>query len=350
MNIKDNITTLNQFSDREGYNIKGIVIHSMWGNYSGSIQWFQNPKAKASAHYCIRSDGEITKCVEESAAAWQSGNVTVSKSKAPKLIQDNWGINPNFITIGIELEDKRDKNRVYPELQRLACAELVADICKRYAIQPSRDTILMHKEIDPINRSDPVGKWDQDLLIADVVNFIRNGNEQPIAEDKRVVKITSVFGANIRNGSSKIFKVLRVEKKNATIEVSGYVEGETIKGNNLWWVTSNKEYLWSGTTDQVPNLSKGDSMDLEAKKVELVEERKKLEDAQLAIEESFKKLTQAEQAWKEAWESQVVVEVKPVEEVKVEEPVAETPVDVAQDEKINKLEKMYEELKALLGK
>src|SRR5258708_30795649 len=52
-----------------------LVIHDMEGSYSGSIAWFQNPSAQASAHYCIRSpDGEITQQVHDGDTAWHAGN------------------------------------------------------------------------------------------------------------------------------------------------------------------------------------------------------------------------------------------------------------------------------------
>ena len=35
--IKQDITTINQWPTRYGFAVKGIVIHSMWGTYKGSI-------------------------------------------------------------------------------------------------------------------------------------------------------------------------------------------------------------------------------------------------------------------------------------------------------------------------
>ena len=81
--IKRDITTINQWPTRYGYPIKGIVIHSMWGSYAGSIAWFKNPKAQASAHYVISVDGEISLCVPEENTAWHAGVLTVMKEKAP---------------------------------------------------------------------------------------------------------------------------------------------------------------------------------------------------------------------------------------------------------------------------
>ena len=79
LSIKENLTVINQWFGRGNYTVEGVVIHSMFGSYSGSIQWFKNPNAKASAHYCIRSDGEITLTVREQDTAWHAGVITVSK-------------------------------------------------------------------------------------------------------------------------------------------------------------------------------------------------------------------------------------------------------------------------------
>ncbi|MDX6381316.1 MAG: hypothetical protein QOI57_2340, partial [Rubrobacteraceae bacterium] len=35
--------------------IDKIVIHVVQGSWSSAINWFQNPRAQASAHYVVRS-------------------------------------------------------------------------------------------------------------------------------------------------------------------------------------------------------------------------------------------------------------------------------------------------------
>ncbi len=47
-----------------------IVIHTIQGTYSSCINWFQNPSARASAHYVVSSWGEVTQMVCESKKAW----------------------------------------------------------------------------------------------------------------------------------------------------------------------------------------------------------------------------------------------------------------------------------------
>ena len=56
----------NYSTGRSGETIQYVIIHVMQGSYAGSISWFQNPAARSSAHYMLRSsDGEITQMVSE---------------------------------------------------------------------------------------------------------------------------------------------------------------------------------------------------------------------------------------------------------------------------------------------
>lgn len=135
---------------------RGIVMHSMWGTYTGSIAWFKNPSSKASAHYLISENGEITQMVEEKDMAWHAG---IIDDVAPDWVLPN----PNWYTIGIELEDKRDPNWQYPEAQRKAASELVSAIKNRYKIP--NDKIMLHKQLNPSRRSDPVGNFSFEWLL-----------------------------------------------------------------------------------------------------------------------------------------------------------------------------------------
>lgn len=167
MKIKKDLTTVNFTKGRAGYHIEGIVLHSMVGTQAGSISWFKNPNSKASAHYCISKTGEIVQCVLDEDFAWHAGNVTTKQM--PFIVKDNWeaGVtNPNFYTIGIELEDNKDYHWNYPKEQLKSLVELIKFLSEKYKIPLKRSHILMHREIDPQNRSDPIGRWDMDAFMA----------------------------------------------------------------------------------------------------------------------------------------------------------------------------------------
>jgi N-acetyl-anhydromuramyl-L-alanine amidase AmpD len=154
MTIKKDLITIN-FTPDGMKEVRGICLHSMWGTYLGSIAWFKNPDAKASAHYCISAEGEITQCVLEKDMAWHAG---IIDDVAPDWVRPN----PNWYTIGIELEDKRDPHWPYPIAQREALKELVTNVMKRYSIPFER--VVLHKNLNPSRRSDPVGDFSFDWL------------------------------------------------------------------------------------------------------------------------------------------------------------------------------------------
>jgi hypothetical protein len=157
MNIVNSLTTVN-FNPGGMSAIKGIVLHSMWGTQNGSIAWFKNPDAKASAHFCISGVGEIVRVVDEQKLdrAWHAG--IYDEGKCPE-----WAMpNPNNFCVGIELEDNRDSNWSYPEVQRIALRELCNYLMDKYEIQ--KDHVLLHRNLNPSRRSDPVGQFSFDWL------------------------------------------------------------------------------------------------------------------------------------------------------------------------------------------
>lgn len=326
LTIKQNLTAINQWQGRFGHKVKGVVIHSMYGTYNGSISWFKNPKAMGSAHYCIKSDGEITLSVIEENSAWHAGVVTTTYDKAPQLLKDNFSINFNTITIGIELEDFRDRKRVYPNPQYRACVELVADICKRHGIIPNRGNIVMHKEIDPINRTDPIGKWDQDKFVADVIVSVSDKQSIIYPVEPQDVEITSDVGLNIRDGATRMHSILRVLPKGDKIRVSSFVEGETIEGNDLWWIISGtNNYVWSGGTSLLPSLSQKDTTG----ENKMEDKVKVLEAERDAIYAQMKELD-AQASAKNAEISVLIEEAKKAEEVAAD-PVSEVVAEVTSE-------------------
>jgi hypothetical protein len=160
MDIVKSLTTVN-FNPGGMKAIRGIVLHSMWGTQNGSIAWFKNPDAKASAHYCISGVGEIVQVVDESKLdrAWHAG--IYDEGKCP-----DWAMpNPNDWCIGIELEDNRSVDWSYPEPQREALRFLVTNLMDRYSIP--RDHVLLHRDLNPSRRSDPVGQFSFDWLFGE---------------------------------------------------------------------------------------------------------------------------------------------------------------------------------------
>lgn len=139
------------------------------------------------------------------------------------------------------------------------------------------------------------------------------------------VIVTAKAGLNVRSGGSKTSKRLKTLKCNDKIMVCGYVEGEYIDENNLWFKTSDNLFIWSGGTNLVPTDVKkgGKTMNLteyEAKKAEL-ESKKAAFDARQADIEARKGAFVEEE---EKFASELVEFKKEQEEfAKIEQPKPE---------------------------
>lgn len=148
-------------------------MHSTWGTHAGSIAWFKNPQAQASAHYLVSRTGEIVQMVKDTDMGWHAG--VYDAGKCP-----DWALtNPNWYCIGIEIEDNRDANWQYPEAQRKAVNWLVSEyLMKKYGIP--KDRVLLHKNLNPSRRTDPVGAFSFDWV------FGSGSNEQTITISTKV--------------------------------------------------------------------------------------------------------------------------------------------------------------------
>lgn len=111
----------NYTTGRNGTVVSSVTVHYTQGTYAGSIAWFQNCSASASAHYVIRSvDGQVTQMVSEADKAWHVGVA-------------------NSYTIGIEHEAYGNIYSYFTMNMYQSSANLVKDICSRRSnINPHR--------------------------------------------------------------------------------------------------------------------------------------------------------------------------------------------------------------------
>ena len=134
--------TANYTPGRSGAAIGTIVIHATDGRYAGTLDWFRDPSAQASAHYVIRaSDGEITQMVAEADTAFQVRGF-------------------NRGSIGIEHEFDPEHGIGYTDIEYRSSAALVCVIAKRYGIPADRAHIRGHSEIPGADHADPGPSWD----------------------------------------------------------------------------------------------------------------------------------------------------------------------------------------------
>jgi hypothetical protein len=140
--------------------IDTIVIHETQGSYAGTVNWFADPRADASAHFVIRSsDGAITQMVHEKDIAWHAGN---------------WDVNTR--SIGIEHEGYVGDCSWNTYAMYSSSAELVAHLAARYGIPVDRAHIIGHSEVPDPNQpgqyggidhhTDPGPCWDWNLYMS----------------------------------------------------------------------------------------------------------------------------------------------------------------------------------------
>jgi hypothetical protein len=126
--------------------IDNIVIHIAQGSYSGTISWFQDPRANVSAHYVVSRKGKIAQCVRNEDIAWHAGNWTYNKK-----------------SIGIEhagYARHRWTDRMYHSSARLS-----AYLCRRFNI-PVDHHILGHGSVPGVATRCPGRRFNRQRTFA----------------------------------------------------------------------------------------------------------------------------------------------------------------------------------------
>jgi hypothetical protein len=118
-------------SDREtSYDVRKIVIHVAEGPYSGTVSWFENCAAQASAHYVVSRKGGVAQCARDRDIAWHAGW---------------WDTNTH--SIGIEHEGYINNPEWFTNEMYHASARLSAWCCRKYKIPIDRKHIIGHYQV-----------------------------------------------------------------------------------------------------------------------------------------------------------------------------------------------------------
>lgn len=181
--------------------IDRVVIHVADGTYGGTLSWFANPAAPASAHYTVATDGRIGQSVRELDTAWHAGQ---------------WEMNAR--SIGIEHEGMPSRGPWTPSAAQLAAsAQLVAGICQRHGIPVDRAHIIGHSEVNPDRKArqgcpGPTWPWEAYL---DMVREIVTPKPQPAhvkdGQEQRPVRLfdpqtnTQVGEGTLIEGTDKVY-------------------------------------------------------------------------------------------------------------------------------------------------
>ncbi|MDP1920074.1 MAG: N-acetylmuramoyl-L-alanine amidase [Myxococcales bacterium] len=157
------------FSARSG-RVSMVIIHTCEGAYSGCYGWLANPRAGASAHYVVSSDGrEVSQLVRESSKAWHIAADYACSRNSNKRCDLN-GVSSNNFTVGIEHAGFASQSS-WPASQIDASARLVCDITQDHGIPRDRFHVVGHGQLQPWNRTDPGRNWPWTSYLAKVNSF-----------------------------------------------------------------------------------------------------------------------------------------------------------------------------------
>jgi N-acetyl-anhydromuramyl-L-alanine amidase AmpD len=201
--------------NRDGGDIDMVVIHTMEGSYSGSISWFQNSSASASAHYMVRSsDGEVTQMVWEEDTAWHAGHSAT-----------------NGRSVGIELEGFVDAPELwYTDDMYRSAAKLTRDIADRQGVPLDRQHIIGHVEVPGCPYSgggaschtDPGPGWDWDHFMA----LVRDPNSSSTAN------ASASNGGATNTGSQVMGELVGFVREGSVSNSEGGIAGALVSLSN----------------------------------------------------------------------------------------------------------------------
>ncbi|MEH1100474.1 N-acetylmuramoyl-L-alanine amidase [Micromonospora sp. CPCC 205561] len=202
--------------------VRYIVIHVTQGSYAGSISWFQNPAAQASAHYTFRSsDGAVTQSVREKDIAWHAGNWTY-----------------NTQSIGIEHEGYVDNPAWFTDAMYRASATLTRALANKYGIPKDRAHIIGHREVPGATHTDPGPNWNWTYYLQLVNQQSGVGSGTVNAEGA---------GLNVRSGPGTGYAVVGSVADGATVSIYCQTVGTTVTGpygtSNIWDRIGTNRYV-----------------------------------------------------------------------------------------------------------
>jgi hypothetical protein len=220
-----------------GMRPEAIVLHRTGGAAGQITARFLDPSTFTSAHYLICKDGSVIQYVEERDTAFHAG---IAVNPTWKLIRQ--GVNPNFYTLGIELEGA--SSDPVPDTQYAACAALVADIATRCEIAIDADHIVLHSEIRA-SRSCPGDTFQRDAFVQQTMLAAA---APPLTALH--TQVTILRDTNLREAqplpSARVVSVLTAGTQ---AQVDGFtLRGELVQGNSAWYRTPDGNFFWAGNS------------------------------------------------------------------------------------------------------
>lgn len=167
---------------RRGQQIAALAFHEMEGTLAGTDSYFLRPRpnAPSSAHYGVGADGTIHQYVADGDTAYSNGIVRSPNIAAVPWLGDLQGVNPNTLTLSIELEGHHQwRNNVVggvveawwqpTEAQYQAALWLARRLVAAHGIAIDRAHITRHSDYDSIKKGWCPGLgWPMQRLLDDL--------------------------------------------------------------------------------------------------------------------------------------------------------------------------------------
>lgn len=223
-----------------GIRPEAIVLHRNGRTAEQIRARFCNATSAVSAHYVVSKAGAVLPCVAEQDTAFHAGVVVnpTWKCLKPK-------VNPNFYTIGIELEGS--VGDPMPDQQSDACAALVAEIAARRNIPIDQDHIITHNEIRASTNSADTA-LSRDELIQRALLAGASATAVAAPSEIEILKNT-----DLREGlPSLAVRIVKVLSAGTKVKVNGFtLQGEAVNGNSAWFQNEEGNFF-SAVNSSVP--------------------------------------------------------------------------------------------------
>jgi hypothetical protein len=220
-----------------GMRPEAIVLHRTGGSADEIRARFLDGSTLVSAHYVVRKDGGVVNYVSEQDTAFHAGLAVNPTWKGVKP-----DTNPNFYTIGVELEGAPADP--VPEEQSDALAALLADVAARNSLPIDADHIVLHSEIRASSDCPGAGFARADLLQRALLAATSPG-VFPAPGEVEIIKDTNLR-ESLPSSSARVVSVLRAGTK---VRVNGFtLRGESVKGNSAWHQTEDGNFFWAGNS------------------------------------------------------------------------------------------------------
>jgi hypothetical protein len=228
-----------------GMQPEAIVLHRTGGSADQIRVRFLDGTTVTSAHYCVGLDGGIVQYVAEQDTAFHAGMIV---NPTWTLLKPR--VNPNFYTIGIELEGSPDDS--VPDQQSDACAALVAEVAARCGIGLDKDHIVLHSEIRA-SRNCPGSNFRRDDLLQKASLTAISAAWEPINAEIDILRET-----NLREGlPSSSVRIVSVLPEGSKVRVNAFtLQGESVKGNRAWYQTTDGSFFWAGNSSRPQPVSR----------------------------------------------------------------------------------------------